>query len=268
MNDPLFLSPRLAELYDSQASWENEIVIGGPTVRRRGAEFTFYMPMVMSADSVLDVGCGTGQLLRLAREAGHTGRLCGVDPADPMLQQARKRSDIEWVLGQAADGGWDRDFDLVVMTGHVFQVILEDDVIQATLVAIRSALTQHGRFVFDTRNPLVRDWERWTPDVVWEFAGPDGAAVRKWHEIEAVDGDLVSYSTTFTSSGWERPTIIRSSQRFHDSDTVSSFLSHAGLAIEEQFGHWDRRPLTDTSPEIVTIAKRGQRGSTRARAEG
>ena len=95
-----------------------------------------------------------------------------------------------------------------------------------------------------------------------------GEGVRKWNEIEAVDGDLVSYSTRFTSSGWERPTIIRSSQRFHDSDTVSSFLSHAGLAIEEQFGHWNWRPLTDTSPEIVTITKRGQRGSTRARAEG
>jgi SAM-dependent methyltransferase len=257
VNDPLFLDPRLAELYDSQASWENEILIGGRAVRRRGAEFRFYMPLVMSADKVLDVGCGTGQLLRLAREAGHSGRLCGVDPADPMLQQARRRSDIEWVLGQAADGGWDREFDLVVMTGHAIQVIMEDDEIQATLAAIRSALTEHGRFVFDTRNPLVRDWERWTPDVVWEFVGPDGAAVRKWHEIETVDGDIVSYSTTYTSASWDEPVTFRSSQRFYDAEAVSSFLSGAGLAIEEQFGHWERRPLTDTSPEIITIARRG-----------
>ena len=257
VNDPLFLDPRLAELYDSQASWGNKILIGGRALRRREAEFRFYMPLVMAADSVLDVGCGTGELLRLARQAGHTGRLCGVDPADPMLQQARRRSDIEWVLGQAADGGWDREFGLVVMTGHVFQVILEDEVIQATLAAIRSALTDYGRFVFDTRNPLVRDWERWTPDVVWEFVGPDGAVVRKWHEIEAVDGDLVSYSTTFTSPSWDRPIVIQSSQRFYPAEAVSSFLSNAGLAIEEQFGDWERQPLTDTSPEIITIARRG-----------
>ncbi len=228
MNDPLFLNPRLVELYDSQASWESEIVIGGRTVRRREAEFSFYMPMLMAADRVLDVGCGTGELLRLARAAGHSGRLCGVDPAGPMLELARKRADIEWVVGEAAVGGWDKEFDLVVMTGHAFQVILEDELIVSTLAAIRSALTEHGRFVFDTRNPLVRDWESWTPDVVWELVGPDGATVRKWHKIEAVKGDLVTYSTTFTSPTWDGPTVIRSSQRFHDADTVLSFLSGAG----------------------------------------
>jgi len=47
----------------------------------------------------LDVGCGTGALLHQARESSHCGRLCGLDPADGMLKQARARSDIEWVLG-------------------------------------------------------------------------------------------------------------------------------------------------------------------------
>ena len=256
MNDPLFLNPRLTELYDSIASWENEILVEGRPVRRREAEFAFYMPMVMSAEAVLDVGCGTGELLRLARQAGHTGRLCGVDPAEPMLDVARKRADVEWVLGTAAAGGWDQEFDLVLMTGHVFQVILKDDVLSATLAAIRSALTEHGRFVFDTRNPLVRDWETWMPDVVWEFVSPEGTAVRKWHEIESVDGDIVSYSTTYTKEGWDEPVTFESAQRFYSADDVSAFLFDAGLTIAEQFGHWDRRPVADTSPEIVTIAQR------------
>ena len=243
-NDPLFLDSRLAELHDLYHPWEQR------------AELNFYLPLVMSAEAVLDVGCGAGGLLRLARQAGHSGRLCGVDPAEAMLQQARQRSDIEWVLGEAASGGWDQEFDLVVMTGHSIQVIIEDDGIRAMLTAVRSALTEHGRFIFDTRNPLVRAWEDWTPDDVSEVLGPDGAVVRKWHEVEAVDGDVVYYKNTFASAGWDKPQILQGRQRFLDVNSLSSFLSGAGLAIEEQFGDWDRQTLSDTSPEIITIARR------------
>ena len=243
-NDPLFLDARLAQLHDLYDPWE------------RRAELDFYLPRVMSAETVLDVGCGAGGLLRLAREAGHTGRLCGLEPAEAMLRQARKRTDIDWVLGDAASGAWDQEFDLVVMTGHAIQVIMEDEEIEASLAAIRSALTEHDRFVFETRNPLVRAWESWTPDNVVEVIDATGAVVRKWHEIETVDGDVVSYTNTFTSPGWDRPQILRGRQRFLNVDRLSSFLSAAGLAIEEQFGDWDHQPLTDTSPEIITIARR------------
>jgi hypothetical protein len=43
--------------------------------------------------------------------------------------------------------------------------------------------------------------------------------------------------------------------RFLDAGRLPAFLSDAGLAIEEQFGDWDRQPLTATSPEIITIAR-------------
>jgi ubiquinone/menaquinone biosynthesis C-methylase UbiE len=77
MPDRLFEDPRLARLYDACCA-------GRP-------DFAFYLPLVMQSPSVLDVGCGTGALLHLARVAGHRGRLCGLDPADAMLEQARVR---------------------------------------------------------------------------------------------------------------------------------------------------------------------------------
>lgn len=255
-NDPLFLNPKLVELYERQSSWQNEVTIDGRLFQRRAPELDFHLPRVMAAASVLDVGCGTGELLRLARERGHTGRLAGVEPAGPMLEVAKQRSDVEWVHGDATAGGWENEFDLAMMTGHVFQVILDDDAIRRTLGAIRNALTEDGRFVFDTRNPLVRDWETWMPDVVWEFESPDGAAIRKWHEIESVEGDVVWYSTTFVSDSWDEPVTLRSAQRFYSADKVATFLDEAGLAIVEQFGHWDGRPFTDDSPEIITLARR------------
>ena len=122
--------------------------------------------------------------------------------------------------------------------------------------AIQSALTEHGRFVFETRNPLVRAWESWTPDNAVEIVDTAGAVVRKWHEIETVDGDVVTYTSTFTSPSWDRPRVLQGRQRFLDVDSLSSFLSGAGLAIDKQFGDWERQPLIDSSPEIITIARR------------
>jgi len=255
-NDPLFLNPKLVELYEPQASWDRELRINGQATNRRQPEREFFVPLVMAADSILDVGCGTGELLRLARERGHQGRLVGVEPAGPMLEVAKQRSDVEWVHGDATAGRWRDEFDLVVMTGHVFQVILDEERLRVTLTAVRDALKAGGCFVFDARNPLVRDWENWMPDVVWEFESPDGAHIRKWHEVESLDGDVVWYSTTYASESWDAPETFRSGQRFYTREDVAALLDEADLEMVEQLGHWDRRPFTDESPEIITIARR------------
>jgi ubiquinone/menaquinone biosynthesis C-methylase UbiE len=250
--DRWFSEPRIAELYDAFCDGRRD--------------FDFYLPLVMSAESVLDIGCGTGQLLRLAREAGHNGLLCGLDPAEAMLQVARKRPDIDWVVGDLDSVQWDREFDLVVMTGHVFQVFVEDHHLRASLAAIQRALAQHGRFVFETRNPLVRRWEAWTPDNVVEIVH-DGAVARMAHQVDTpFDGNVVSFTTTFTSAHWDQPHISRSTLRFLTTSLLWSFLSGAGLVIEEQFGNWDRTPLTDASPEIITIARRKGKTPTKKEA--
>ena len=162
MVDRLFSDASLAALYDRLCP------------REERSDFDFYMPFIMSAQSVLDVGCGTGTMLHEARQLGHTGRLCGLDPAPGMLAQARKRADIEWVLGDLASVDWKDEFDLIVMTGHAFQVLVGDDELRAGLTAIRSALTDNGRFAFETRNPAARAWERWRPENAVEVCDGQG----------------------------------------------------------------------------------------------
>lgn len=245
MVDHAFADREFAALYDP---------LNG-TVDRE--DFRFYLPWIMSARSVLDVGCGTGALLHQARRAGHAGRLCGLDPALGMLERARARSDIEWILGDLGTTAWNREFELVVMTGHAFQVFVEDEELRTALAAIRSALTDTGQFAFETRNPLVRAWERWTPDAPIDAVGPTGAPIRLTHQLHTpVRGDRVAFTSTVTSSAWDGPWTSHSTLRFLDAGTLSGFLSEAGLEIAEQFGDWDRGPLTGTSPEIITFARR------------
>lgn len=245
MVDRLFSEPSLAALYDLFSPWE------------RRSDFHFYLPRIMSARAVLDVGCGTGAMLHRARESGHTGRLCGLDPAPGMLEQARKRSDIEWILGDFASVSFDREFDLVVMTGHAFQVLVEDRDLRAALASIRLALTDDGCFAFETRNPLAREWERWTPEKFVEVIDASGAVVRMSREVQRpIQGDRVSFTHTFTSSGWDHPQVSRSTLRFLDANSLRSFLTDAGLEIAEQYGDWNSQSLTASSPEIITFAQR------------
>ncbi len=245
MPDRQFEDADLAALYDC---WD-------PGAQRE--DFAFYLPRVMAARAVLDIGCGTGELLRLARDNGHTARLCGAEPADGMLAVARRRTDIEWVQATAASLSFRAEFDLAVMTGHAFQVLVDDAEIRASLTAIRSSLKPGGRFAFETRNPAARAWETWTPDSAVTVTGPDGTVARMEHQVEQpYDGRVVTFRTTFTAGTLSKPEVSRSTLRFLTATQLTAFLDEAGFVIDAQFGDWDRTRLTDTSPEIITVASR------------
>ncbi|MFE9446997.1 class I SAM-dependent methyltransferase [Streptomyces sp. NPDC006739] len=246
MVDHSFADLSLAALYDTLNPW--------------GPGDDFYLGLVMSAGSVLDVGCGTGQLLRRARAEGHSGVLMGIDPAAAMLVQARRAApDVHWMLGDMRAKLWDADFDLVVMTGHAFQVLVSDQELRLCLRAVRDALAPGGgRFVFDTRNPAARPWEAWTPDRAREITRADGTAVRVSHEVRAVRGgpagEWVTFTETFEADAWDRPRVSTATLRFLDGEMLADFLAEAGLRVVEQYGDWAREPVSSSSPEIITVA--------------
>ncbi|MFC0007698.1 class I SAM-dependent methyltransferase [Micromonospora siamensis] len=242
MIDQAYADGALAALYDALNPW--------------GPGDDFHLRLVRDAEAVLDVGCGTGVLLRRAREAGHTGRLCGLDPAAAMLERARVCPDVEWVLGDLAGAPWRAEFDLVVMTGHAFQVLLTDDDVRAGLAAVRRVLAPGGRFAFETRNPAVRPWDSWTPANGVRITGPDGAPVDVAHRVDRLDGPVVTFTTSFTAPAWPAPRTSRSSLRFLDAPALDGFLAEAGLVVRRRHGDWDGSPLTATSPEIITVAGR------------
>jgi ubiquinone/menaquinone biosynthesis C-methylase UbiE len=216
----------------------------------------FYLELIMSANAVLDVGCGTGTLLHRARESGHTGRLCGVDPDVAMLDVARQRSDIEWSVGTAASMTWSGEFDLAVMSGHAFQCFVADEDLRASLAAIRTALEPGGRFAFETRNPLVREWESWNPSNPIDTIDPTGRAIRMVYFVESVVGDVVTFTESTCEPDGTPLRVDRASLRFLDAEKLAEFLSEAGFQIEAQYGDWDRSPFTPASREIITVARR------------
>jgi hypothetical protein len=71
-----------------------------------------------------------------------------------------------------------------------------------------------------------------------------------------VTGDVVTFRETTAESGGVVLRVDRTSLRFLDVATLGRFLTDAGFAVEAQYGDWLRGPVTGTSREIITIARR------------
>ncbi|MGV9770723.1 class I SAM-dependent methyltransferase [Streptosporangium sp. NPDC003464] len=241
----VFTDADVAALYDVLNPWNAE-----------RPDSAFFNDLVMSAQAVLDVGCGTGSMLHQAREMGHAGRLVGLDPDRAALERARRRTDVEWVEGVAADAAWDREFELATMASNAFQCFVTDEEMRSSLVAIRAALREGGRFVFETRHPQARAWEGWNPGNATEVVDGSGRRLRVSHTVESVAGGVVSLTETTSEADGEVLWVDRGNLRFLDVPELRGFLDEAGFVVEEQFGDWTRGPVTDSSRVIIMIARR------------
>jgi SAM-dependent methyltransferase len=215
----------------------------------------FYANLVRPEDDVLDVGCGTGTFLTALRDRGHRGRLTGIDPDRAALNRASRRSDIEWLEGTAATIPWAEKFDLAIMISHAFQFLVTDQEIAASLEAIRRALRPGGRFAFETRNPLCREWESWTPDDPIALVDPAGRDLRVVYNGEHIAADVITLTESTTTPDGEILRVDRARMRFLDRDALNERLSTAGFMIQSQYGDWDGAPRDPGSREIITIAE-------------
>lgn len=242
--DEGYADPWLVRLYDAECPWH--------------PQDDFYQALDLRAGSVLDVGCGTGTRLVRARERGHTGELVGVDPAAGMLGVARAKSDrVEWIGGAAQTLDLGRRFDLITMTGHAFQVLLDDTSTLAALTAFHHHLNPGGLLAFETRNPAVRAWDGWVADHTGSrIEAPDGEPFEVWvDEPTEVPPDLVSFTASTRSLRSAELRTSRSTLRFVDPQHLRELLARAGFEVEGWFGDWDRSPVGPASPEVIVLAR-------------
>src|SRR5690606_42034133 len=109
-----------------------------------------------------------------------------------LAQATPGAEELHWVEADARPLRLGERFDQIVMTGHAFQTLLSPGDRAAGLATIALHLAPGGRFVFDSRNPAVREWEDWRPGpslrriddpVLGPVAAWDEAA---WHQASGV----------------------------------------------------------------------------------
>jgi SAM-dependent methyltransferase len=248
--DRLYHDPALVQFYDL----ENE----------GGADFAFCVDFAQGARSILDLGCGTGQL---AAALSKGRQITGVDPAGAMLDVARMRpggSSVEWIEGDARTLRLDRRYDLVMLTGHAFQVFLTPEDQLAVLRTIAHHLAPKGRFIFDTRNPVAREWEEWIPDRSRRsFDHPSLGRIEAWNDIERDEATgAVTYETVYRAVSDGR--LFKASSRigFPDREMISALVDAAGLWADRWLGDWQGGSWREDAPEIIPVGRRAAQGET------
>jgi SAM-dependent methyltransferase len=186
----------------------------------------------LNASKVLDVGCGTGTLACVLARSGI--EVIGVDPAAASLDVARRKPGAErvrWIHGDASSVPL-LGVDLAVMTGNVAQVFTSDAEWTTTLGALRSAVRDDGWFVFETRNPQRRAWERWTKEHTYrELDIRDIGTVTTWIELVDVQEPLVSFRHVCRFA-WDGSELVSDSTiRFRGLEEVAASLDEAGFAL-------------------------------------
>lgn len=211
----------------------------------------------LSASSIIDIGCGTGAIT--CELAGLVYGITGIDPSPEMLKLARTRPGgdlVRWIEGDASSLQGSPE-DLAIMTGHVAQVIIDEDVWRRTLSGIHGALRSGGHVAFESRNPAARGWLAWTPEKSFRrMEDTPFGEVEVWWRLLEVSGDMVRYEIhhRFADSGEEAVSINQ--LRFRSQVELAESLIDSGFTVRHVFGDWSREPVGPTGPELIYIATR------------
>ncbi len=241
MPDALFAEPKLAEIYDLLDSLDRPDLA----------------PYLAIADefhvhSVIDLGCGTGNLA--CRLAALGKEVVGIDPAAASLDVARRKAyadRVRWITGTAAQLKG-LDADLITMTGNVAQVFVADEEWIATLRACHDALRPNGRLVFEVRDPAKEAWKGWNREQSYKtIEAPGIGTVELWVELVNVQLPLISFRYTFVFHKDGSVMTSESTLRFRTQSEIAETLSRAQLTVESVRDAPDRPGL-----EFVFIAHR------------
>ena len=212
------------------------------------------------ANSVVDVGCGTGE--HLSWFSARHFRSYGLEPNADMFQELQHR---RWpgppptLVPRGADalpGTVGESVDLVLCLGNTLPHLLDRAAVLRAVRGMTEALSPRGRIVLQTVNfDRVLDERRATFPVI-ERILPDGGgriAFFREYDWDALPGRLLFKTRLETPVGerqaaWPLLPLRR--------EEVVHCVGEAGLFDIQVLGDYDRSPFSGTSPALIVVGER------------
>jgi SAM-dependent methyltransferase len=255
-------------LYDSFiADYYDE----SPIVRGRTQDVAFYRDAARDfGDPILELGCGTGRITMALAESGM--RVTGLDISERMLERAVKkrgamrveaRERVHLVQADMARFELGEKFRLILIPFRPFQHLLEVQQQMDCLDCAHKHLTPGGRLVLDvfqTDAERMHDPVHMRETPIVEYKTSDGRQVRiservaAFHRAEQRNDVEMIFSITHPDGRAER-LVFAWPLRYFFRYEVEHLLARCGFRVAHLYGDFDRSPITDSSPEMIFVAK-------------
>lgn len=148
-----------ASKYDHWAWLYNQTLGPKYSSQKIAAMEKIVLPHIPVNGKILDLCCGTGQLVSTLLKRGYD--VVGLDGSSDMLRYAQQNApDAMFVEGDARNFTLDNDFDCVVCTSASLNHMQQSDDLRGVFASVNRCLKTGGIFVFDVNHPaqMERYW--------------------------------------------------------------------------------------------------------------
>jgi SAM-dependent methyltransferase len=234
----------------------SEFAAHGPVVPGTGssaeaaAELTWRLLDLRPGLSVLDLGCGSGDLAR--RLAARECRVTGLDSSEVFLDRARADAaaagvSVEYVTGDMRQMPWTGRFDRVISWSTAFGYF-DDTTNRAVLDGIVRVLAPGGRLAMDLDN-LTQFLASYCPSRV-VAARDDGDMLVDRYHLDALTGRFEAERTVVRGGRTRRVNFVK---RLFGFPELRDWLLAAGFTAVAGYGE-DGRLLTAGHQRMIVVA--------------
>ncbi|MAF35760.1 hypothetical protein CL622_01430 [archaeon] len=208
------------------------------TAKKRGAE------------TLLDMGCGTGTLANQLADRGMY--VTGIDASKGMIATAKKNGSGDFFVRDMADFSLQKKFDMVTAIDCITHIVDEQNVVKAFRNA-RKHLNKNGLFMFE----VITENYSYAMSLENGFGETVGENAFVWEDRNVLDFHVINLSVFLKKKGNQytrkNEQIL---QRLYSQDTLKKLLKKAGFSQVKTYGSTKLNKVGKHPKELVFVCER------------
>lgn len=210
------------------------------------------------AQSVCELGCGTGQMTMLFAKEGC--QVIGIDYSPEMLMVAQdhaftQEEDILYLMQDMSEFEIGQEVDLIYSCCDSINYLLEDEQVMSTFRGVTKALKSEGLFIFDLNTEFKYKETLGNKT----FADQTEKAAYIWENFYDEEEKINEYQVQFFIEGedgrYDRTEECHY-QKAYSIEQIEKWLQEAGLKLVACYDNYSEKSVSTATERVTYIAQK------------